>query len=166
MAPGDVRHSRRRHSPSWETGAPAGTAGQGGGEVQRGVIKWFNREKGYGFIRCQDGEEVFVHESAVILGTNDLILAKGREVEFEVRLTARGSQAFSVVVLGEADPDSRPEQPAVSAAAPSASAAPETRQPEPPSDPPLDFARTVPASWQRRPAVRVYTYTIYGRRGD
>lgn len=160
MAQPDLRRSRRRQPPARESAERPAEAGPG--EVQRGVIKWFNRDKGYGFIRCQDGEEVFVHESAVILGSNDLVLAKGREVEFELRQTARGNQAFSVVVLGESAreeeaQDERPE--------------PQGRQqerqaPQPESEPSLDFSRKLPASWQRRPSAFVYTYTIFGRRGD
>lgn len=166
MPPSDVRRGRRRHPPSRESAARARPAGQASGEVQRGVIKWFNREKGYGFIRCHGGAEVFVHESALILGTNDLALAKGREVEFEVRQTARGSQAFSVVVLGEADIEVQAEELSAVAGSLPESGSSGAEQPQATTDPPLDFSRRLPASWQSRPAAFVYTYTIYGPRGD
>ena len=64
----------------------------------QGKVKWFNAEKGYGFIEGQDGKDVFVHFSAIVqdgLKTLD----EGQEVEFEVVEGARGPQAANVTKL-------------------------------------------------------------------
>ena len=47
----------------------------------QGRVKWFNQEKGYGFIECDDGDDVFVHYSA-IQGDGFKTLAEGQQVEF------------------------------------------------------------------------------------
>ena len=62
----------------------------------KGTVKWFNDSKGYGFIEQPDGEDVFVHFSA-IEAEGFRTLAEGEEVEFEVRESDRGLQATSVV---------------------------------------------------------------------
>ena len=64
----------------------------------QGKVKWFNAEKGYGFIEGQDGKDVFVHFSAI---EQDGVktLDEGQEVEFEVVEGARGPQAANVVKL-------------------------------------------------------------------
>lgn len=61
----------------------------------RGTVKWFNDSKGYGFIERQDGEDVFVHYSA-ISGTGFRSLNEGQEVEFEVVQGPKGKQAVNV----------------------------------------------------------------------
>ena len=63
-----------------------------------GKVKWFNAEKGYGFIEGQDGKDVFVHFSA-IEQEGFKTLDEGQEVEFEVVEGARGPQAANVVKL-------------------------------------------------------------------
>ncbi len=63
-----------------------------------GNVKWFDRERGYGFIAQEDGADLFVHSSA-ILGGGPPILEKGQPVEYEVERTARGLQAVDVVPL-------------------------------------------------------------------
>lgn len=151
MLPEGPRRSRRRRRsrPRSLVRAVAAPEPTSAPEVQRGVVKWFNRSKGYGFIHCQDGSEVFVHESAVILGTNNLPLAKGRAVEFELREGPRGNQAYSVVVLGDA-----------------AKTEAEVTGPTETSEPAFDFSKRIPSSWQRKPGAFVYTYTIYPRRNS
>jgi CspA family cold shock protein len=62
----------------------------------KGTVKWFNDSKGYGFIRENSGEEVFVHFSA-IQADGFRTLAEGEEVEFEVQESERGRQAANVV---------------------------------------------------------------------
>ena len=64
----------------------------------QGKEKWFNAQKGYGFIEGQDGKDVFVHFSA-IEQEGFKTLDEGQEVEFEVVEGARGPQAANVVKL-------------------------------------------------------------------
>lgn len=61
-----------------------------------GKVKWFSAEKGYGFIACEDGGDVFVHFSA-IQGDGFKTLDEGQAVAFDVVEGARGPQASSVV---------------------------------------------------------------------
>lgn len=63
-----------------------------------GHVKWFNNEKGYGFITISEGEDVFVHFSA-ILGDGYKTLEEGQAVEFDVVSSERGDQAANVVKL-------------------------------------------------------------------
>ncbi|MEF2248499.1 MULTISPECIES: cold shock domain-containing protein [unclassified Paenibacillus] len=64
----------------------------------KGIVKWFNAEKGYGFIQVEGGEDVFVHFSA-IQGEGFKSLDEGQEVEFDVTEGNRGAQAANVVKL-------------------------------------------------------------------
>ncbi len=63
--------------------------------MARGRIKWFNDAKGYGFIEQSDGEDVFVHFSAINM-EGFKTLTEGQEVEFELRQTEKGLQAANV----------------------------------------------------------------------
>jgi len=63
-----------------------------------GTVKWFNAEKGYGFIQVENGEDVFVHFSA-IQGDGFKSLEEGQAVEFDITEGNRGSQAANVVKL-------------------------------------------------------------------
>lgn len=63
--------------------------------MKTGTVKWFNAEKGYGFISTDEGEDVFVHFSA-IQGEGFKSLEEGQKVEFEVVEGARGPQASNV----------------------------------------------------------------------
>lgn len=60
-----------------------------------GVVKWFNSEKGYGFISQEDGPDVFVHFSA-IQGTGYRNLEENQKVEFDVTTGQKGPQAANV----------------------------------------------------------------------
>jgi CspA family cold shock protein len=63
--------------------------------MQKGKVKWFNAEKGYGFIESEDGTDVFVHFSAITM-EGYKSLEEGTEVEFEVIEGAKGPQAANV----------------------------------------------------------------------
>jgi CspA family cold shock protein len=63
-----------------------------------GTVKWFDLEKGYGFIAQEDGEELFVHTSGIIAG-RESALQEGQPVEYEIERTPRGPQAVDVVPL-------------------------------------------------------------------
>ncbi|MBM7693090.1 CspA family cold shock protein [Peribacillus deserti] len=63
-----------------------------------GKVKWFNGEKGFGFIEVPGGNDVFVHFSA-IQGEGFKTLDEGQEVEFEIEEGNRGPQAKNVVKL-------------------------------------------------------------------
>jgi CspA family cold shock protein len=65
--------------------------------VPTGKVKWFNSEKGFGFLSRDDGGDVFVHSSALPNGVDTL--RPGQRVEFGVVAGQRGDQALSVTVL-------------------------------------------------------------------
>ncbi|MGL4362486.1 MAG: cold shock domain-containing protein [Cellulosilyticaceae bacterium] len=60
-----------------------------------GTVKWFNAEKGFGFIERENGADVFVHFSA-IQGDGFKTLEEGQKVDFEITKGARGDQAENV----------------------------------------------------------------------
>ncbi len=64
--------------------------------MARGKVKWFNSQKGYGFITLDSGNDVFVHYNA-IQGDGFRTLEEGQEVEFDVRIGPKGEQAANVV---------------------------------------------------------------------
>jgi cold shock CspA family protein len=68
------------------------------GNVTRmqGKVKWFNAEKGYGFIETEEGGDVFVHFSAIQMDGYKS-LEEGQSVEFDIVQGARGPQAANVV---------------------------------------------------------------------
>jgi cold shock protein len=63
--------------------------------MERGRVKWFNAEKGFGFIEREEGGDVFVHFSAINMD-GFKTLDEGMEVEFEVVEGAKGPQAANV----------------------------------------------------------------------
>jgi len=64
--------------------------------MSRGTVKWFNNQKGYGFISDEQGNDVFVHFSGVNMD-GFKALEEGQSVEFEVTEGAKGPQAINVV---------------------------------------------------------------------
>ena len=66
--------------------------------MKQGTVKWFNAEKGFGFIEVEGENDVFVHFSA-ITGEGFKSLDEGQRVEFEVVKGNRGPQAANVVKL-------------------------------------------------------------------
>ncbi len=67
-------------------------------ERVRGTVKWFNNDKGYGFITQPDGPDLFVHYSA-IQGNGFRTLEDGTQVEFEITDGQKGKQASNVVIV-------------------------------------------------------------------
>jgi len=65
---------------------------------EQGTVKWFNNEKGYGFISRNSGSDVFVHHTG-IQGSGFKSLNEGDSIEFEVEQGPKGLQAQNVVKL-------------------------------------------------------------------
>jgi cold shock protein len=65
--------------------------------MAKGTVKWFNNQKGYGFIAGEEGTDLFVHHSA-IQGEGYKSLNEGDNVEYEVGSGQKGPQAQNVVV--------------------------------------------------------------------
>jgi CspA family cold shock protein len=63
-----------------------------------GKVKWFNANKGYGFINRGEGQDIFVHYSQIVYDGYKT-LQEGQEVEFELLETSQGPQAQNVVTL-------------------------------------------------------------------
>ncbi|MEL7648162.1 MAG: cold-shock protein [Sedimentibacter sp.] len=66
--------------------------------MKKGKVKWFDAAKGFGFISCEDGKDVFVHFSAIVSG-GFKTLEEGQSVSFEIVEGARGPQAANVTVI-------------------------------------------------------------------
>ena len=66
--------------------------------MNNGIVKWFNNEKGFGFISVEGGDDVFVHFSA-IQSSGFKSLEEGQQVSFNIVEGARGPQAENVTIL-------------------------------------------------------------------
>jgi cold shock protein len=67
-------------------------------QVATGVVKFFNDQKGFGFIKREDGDDLFVHFSNIV-GNGRRTLVDGQNVEFEVQQGRKGLEATNVRVL-------------------------------------------------------------------
>ena len=66
--------------------------------MANGTVKWFNEQKGYGFIKQENGQDIFVHYSA-INGSGFKTLKEGDQVSFEVETGKKGPAAVNVTVV-------------------------------------------------------------------
>ncbi|WP_443596763.1 cold-shock protein [Agathobacter sp.] len=66
--------------------------------MSKGTVKWFNNQKGYGFITAEDGKDVFVHFSGLNM-EGFKTLEEGATVEFDITDGAKGPQAVNVEVV-------------------------------------------------------------------
>ena len=66
--------------------------------MSKGTVKWFNNQKGYGFITAEDGKDVFVHFSGLNM-EGFKTLEEGAAVEFDITDGAKGTQAVNVEVV-------------------------------------------------------------------
>ena len=66
--------------------------------MSKGTVKWFNNQKGYGFITAEDGKDVFVHFSGLNM-EGFKTLEEGAAVEFDITGGAKGPQAVNVEVV-------------------------------------------------------------------
>lgn len=64
----------------------------------QGTVKWFNAEKGFGFITTENGEDVFAHFSQIQIDGYK-VLEENQAVEFEIAESEKGKQANNIVVL-------------------------------------------------------------------
>ena len=68
--------------------------------MTQGTVKWFNDDRGYGFIAVEGGPDVFVHFRAITGGGGRRSLAEGQKVEFDITQGQKGPQAENVRVTG------------------------------------------------------------------
>ena len=68
-------------------------------QIDTGTVKWFNDEKGFGFIARESGDDVFVHFTAINLEGRRTLL-EGQNVSFEVETGQKGPQATNVNIVG------------------------------------------------------------------
>ena len=91
---------RQRDGRSKRVGlpTPVGVGVSGASDMATGTVKWFNGEKGYGFIEREDGDDVFVHYSAIDM-PGYRTLEEGQHVEFDVGPDKKGEEAQNVRIV-------------------------------------------------------------------
>ena len=67
--------------------------------MNKGIVKWFNYQKGYGFITLEDGTDIFVHYSGIVSDKKFKSIEEGQTVEFEITDGEKGKQAINVTVV-------------------------------------------------------------------
>lgn len=67
--------------------------------VITGIVKWYDQEKGYGFISCNEGDDIFVHHSQVKEKGNSKDLREGESVTFDITEGTKGPMAVNVQKL-------------------------------------------------------------------
>ena len=65
--------------------------------MQKGTVKWFDAVKGYGFIAGDDGKDIFVHQSNILM-KGFCALEVGQRVSYQIEPTEKGNKAINVVV--------------------------------------------------------------------
>lgn len=78
-----------------------------GGTARLGRVKWFNNQKGFGFIVCDGLADIFVHHSAIKM-EGYRTLKEGAEVQFELVETPKGFQALNVVPISNSPGSDKP----------------------------------------------------------
>lgn len=71
--------------------------------MNKGKVKWFNNQKGYGFLKMEDGTEVFVHYTGINTAEKFKSLSEDENVVFDVIDTEKGRQAINVTVVTESE---------------------------------------------------------------
>lgn len=71
--------------------------------MNKGTVKWFNNQKGFGFITMEDGTDIFVHYSGIVSEEKFKSITEGQTVEFEIMDGEKGKQAVDVTVIESAD---------------------------------------------------------------
>lgn len=71
--------------------------------MNRGTVKWFNSQKGYGFITMEDDTDVFVHWTGIVSDKKFKSIAEGQKVTFDITDGEKGKQAVNVSVVANDD---------------------------------------------------------------